>query len=116
MVDLSRVILGFIIINQFVVWFLRVDYLTDDENTKIIEIVQQITKKYEDANFKVHLAGSALFAGVIKQAMKKDTRRFIQKMLLMVILVLALMMVILVLALMFRRVSGVVLPLITVAL
>jgi predicted RND superfamily exporter protein len=82
-------------------------YLTDDENTKIIEIVQQITKKYEDANFKVHLAGSALFAGVIKQAMKKDTRRFIQKMLLMVILVLALM---------FRRVSGVVLPLITVAL
>ncbi len=82
-------------------------YLTDDENTKIIEIVQQITKKYEDANFKVHLAGSALFAGVIKQAMKKDTRRFIQKMLLMVILVLALM---------FRRVLGVVLPLITVAL
>jgi hypothetical protein len=31
------------------------------KNYKIIEIVQQITKKYEDANFKVHLAGSALF-------------------------------------------------------
>ncbi len=82
-------------------------YLTDNENTKIIEAVQQITKKYEDANFKVHLAGSALFAGVIKQAMRKDTQSFIQKMLLMVILVLALM---------FRRVSGVVLPLITVVL
>ncbi|CAC9594151.1 hypothetical protein [uncultured Gammaproteobacteria bacterium] len=27
MVDLSRVIVGFIVINQFVVWFLRVDYL-----------------------------------------------------------------------------------------
>jgi hypothetical protein len=28
------------------VWFLRVDYLTDDENTKIIEIVQQIKLWY----------------------------------------------------------------------
>ncbi|CAC9457739.1 Predicted exporter of the RND superfamily [uncultured Gammaproteobacteria bacterium] len=82
-------------------------YLTDTENTKIIEVVQQITKKYEDANFKVYLAGSALFSGVIKQAMKKDTRSFIQKMLLMVILILALM---------FRRISGVVLPIITVTL
>jgi predicted Zn-dependent protease len=27
LVDLSRVIVGFIVINQFVVWFLRVDYL-----------------------------------------------------------------------------------------
>ncbi|SEH99452.1 hypothetical protein BAZSYMA_ACONTIG01310_6 [Bathymodiolus azoricus thioautotrophic gill symbiont] len=27
MVDLSRVIVSFIVINQFVVWFLRVDYL-----------------------------------------------------------------------------------------
>ncbi|VVH63395.1 hypothetical protein BSPWISOX_2215 [uncultured Gammaproteobacteria bacterium] len=27
MVDLSMVIVGFIVINQFVVWFLRVDYL-----------------------------------------------------------------------------------------
>ncbi|CAC9592781.1 hypothetical protein [uncultured Gammaproteobacteria bacterium] len=27
MVDLSRVIVGFIVINQFVVWFLRVDYV-----------------------------------------------------------------------------------------
>jgi hypothetical protein len=39
-------------------------YLTDTENTKIIEVVQQITKKYEDANFKVYLAGSALFSGL----------------------------------------------------
>jgi predicted RND superfamily exporter protein len=39
--------------------------------------------------------------------MKKDTRSFIQKMLLMVILILALM---------FRRISGVVLPIITVTL
>ncbi|SEH87253.1 hypothetical protein BAZSYMB_SCAFFOLD00072_6 [Bathymodiolus azoricus thioautotrophic gill symbiont] len=27
MVDFSRVIVSFIVINQFVVWFLRVDYL-----------------------------------------------------------------------------------------
>ncbi|CAC9657259.1 hypothetical protein [uncultured Gammaproteobacteria bacterium] len=30
MVVLSRVIVGFIVINQFVVWFLRVDYLMLD--------------------------------------------------------------------------------------
>ena len=82
-------------------------YLTDAENTKIIEAVQQITKKYADDNFEIHLAGSALFAGVIKQTMQKDTKSFIQKMLAMVVLVLALM---------FRRISGVVLPLITVIL
>ncbi|MDC9714707.1 MAG: MMPL family transporter [Gammaproteobacteria bacterium] len=82
-------------------------YLTDAENTKIIEAVQQIIKKYENDNFKIHLAGSALFSGAIKQAMQKDTKSFIQKMLLMVIFVLALM---------FRRISGVVLPLVTVVL
>jgi predicted RND superfamily exporter protein len=82
-------------------------YLTDAENTKIIEAVQKITGKYKSADFQIHLAGSALFAGVIKQAMQKDTQSFIQKMMVMVILVLALM---------FRRVSGVVLPLITVIL
>jgi hypothetical protein len=38
---------------------MRPNYLTDTENTKIIEVVQQITKKYEDANFKVYLAGSS---------------------------------------------------------
>ncbi len=82
-------------------------YLTDDENTKIIEAVQQIIKKYEDDNFKIYLAGSALFAGVIKQSMQKDSESFIQKMLVVVTLVLALM---------FRRVSGVILPILTVAL
>ncbi|WP_428086753.1 efflux RND transporter permease subunit [Candidatus Thioglobus sp.] len=82
-------------------------YLTDAENTKIIEAVQKITQKYEADDFQIHLAGSALFAGSIKQAMQKDTQSFIQKMLMMVIIVLALM---------FRRVSGVVLPLITVFL
>jgi CDP-glucose 4,6-dehydratase len=30
LVDLSRVIVGFIVINQFVVWFLRVDYIETD--------------------------------------------------------------------------------------
>jgi len=82
-------------------------YLTNAENTKIIEAVQKITKKYEADNFKVYLAGAALFAGVIKQAMQKDTESFMQKMLIMIIVVLALM---------FRRVSGIVLPLITVTL
>lgn len=82
-------------------------YLTGAEDTKIIEMVQQITKKYEADDFKVYLAGAALFSGVIKQAMKEDTRNFIRSMLIMVVIVLALM---------FRRVSGVVLPLITVVL
>ncbi|CAC9659952.1 hypothetical protein [uncultured Gammaproteobacteria bacterium] len=33
MVDLSMVIVGFIVINQFVVWFLRVDYLVINSAT-----------------------------------------------------------------------------------
>lgn len=82
-------------------------YLSDAENSEIIKSIQLITQKYESDDFKVHLAGSALFAGVIKQAMQDDTKSFIQKMLIMVIIVLAIM---------FRRVSGVVLPLFTVLL
>jgi predicted RND superfamily exporter protein len=82
-------------------------YLTDAENTKIIEKVQEIVAKYESDNFTIYLAGSALFNGVIKQAMKEDTQGFIQKMVVMVILVLFLM---------FRRISGVVLPLLAVVL
>jgi predicted RND superfamily exporter protein len=82
-------------------------YLTDEENTKIIEKIQAIVKKYEAEDFQVYLAGSALFSGVIKQAMKKDTRGFIQKMLVMDLLVLFLM---------FRRISGVFLPLLNVVL
>ncbi len=34
MVDLSRVIVGFIVINQFVVWFLRVAYIGGKEKNK----------------------------------------------------------------------------------
>jgi len=34
LVDLSRVIVSFIVINQFVVWFLRVDYIATEENLR----------------------------------------------------------------------------------
>ncbi|CAC9652983.1 hypothetical protein [uncultured Gammaproteobacteria bacterium] len=36
MVDLSMVIVSFIVINQFVVWFLRVDYLWNYKRFKDI--------------------------------------------------------------------------------
>ena len=80
-------------------------YLSDAENTVIVRKTQEIIKDFQADNFDTYLTGSAVIAGTLKQSMQADTKSFIQKMMVMIIIVLALL---------FRRVSGVFLPLVSV--
>ena len=80
-------------------------YLSDAENTIIVGKTQEIVKQFEADDFEIYLTGSAVIAGTIKQSMQEDTKSFVQKMVLMIIIVLALL---------FKRASGVFLPLIAV--
>ena len=82
-------------------------YLTDDENTSIVEKLQEISKGFQSKDFDIYLTGSAVVAATLKQSMIKDVQGFIQKMIFSIVVVLFLL---------FRRVSGVLLPLICVVL
>jgi len=81
------------------------EFLSDMESVKAIQKVKQIVKKYEAKNFEILISGSAVVASELKASMKNDMQKFIK----LVLLTMAIF-----LALMFRRVSGVILPLVTV--
>jgi predicted RND superfamily exporter protein len=80
-------------------------YLSDDENTEIVAKTQGIIKDFQSDDFDIYLTGSAVIAGTLKQSMKEDTKQFIQKMVVMIVIVLFVL---------FKRLSGVFLPLIAV--
>ncbi|HIE78965.1 MAG TPA: Fis family transcriptional regulator [Candidatus Thioglobus sp.] len=82
-------------------------YLTDDENTAIVEKLQEISARFQSVDFDIYLTGSAVVAATLKQGMIKDVQGFIQKMIISIVVVLFLL---------FRRISGVLLPLICVSL
>jgi len=82
-------------------------YLTDEENSEVVAAVERIAKKYESPDFQIYIAGSAAVTHFLKHSMIKDVRKF---------LVLAFITVAAFLFIMFRRISGVVLPLLIVVL
>jgi uncharacterized protein len=82
-------------------------YLTDKENSEVVAAVKKVVKKYESPDFEIYIAGSAVVTHFLKQSMMKDMRRF---------LVLAFITVGAFLFIMFRRITGVVLPLLIVIL
>lgn len=82
-------------------------YLTDMENTQAIEAVHAAIKKYKAPDFEIHLAGSAVVTHFLKRSMMRDIRKFV----LLVMAAIAVFLFVL-----FRRVSGVILPLAVVVL
>ena len=82
-------------------------YLTDAENDEIIAETQRIMERYSDSNFEIFLSGSAAIAGIFKQALMNDSVVFISLMMVVIMVVLFAL---------FRRVSGVILPLACVTL
>ena len=80
-------------------------YLSDAENDEIILKTQQIMERFNDDNFEIYLSGSAAIAGIFKQALMNDAVVFISLMMVMIMVVLFAL---------FRRISGVFLPLICV--
>jgi hydrophobe/amphiphile efflux-3 (HAE3) family protein len=84
-----------------------VGYLTDHENSQVVMAVQQIIKKHDASDFPVYVAGTPVVTHYLKRAMIGDMRKF---------MALAIFTVAVILFVMFRRITGVLLPLIIVLL
>ena len=80
-------------------------YLTDEENSTIVKAVNQIIKKYDAPDFHIFLGGSPSVTHTLKVALFRDMTLFTT---------LSILTISIFLYLMFRRISGVVLPLIVV--
>jgi len=82
-------------------------FITDHENSQMVKKVQKIIAPYKSKNFEILLAGSPSVTDYLKSALQKDMAKFNALIILTIIVFLGLI---------FRRLSGVVLPLITVIL
>ncbi len=81
--------------------------LSDAQNSEIVHAVTAIADKYRGDNFEIYLAGPPVVTDVLKRAMQSNMKKFMG---------MALLTIALILFLLFRRVSGVALPLLTVIL
>ena len=81
--------------------------LTDAENRKAVEAVRAVAGKYDGEGFRIYMAGTPTVTEALKRAMQDDMRLFMG---------LAFLTIGLCLLAMFRRVAGVVLPLLVVVL
>ena len=82
------------------------EFLTDWENAQIVKKTNEIVGTYQADDFNILVSGTAVISAELKASMTKDMQKFIK----LVLFVIAIF-----LALLFRRIAGVILPLITVA-
>ncbi len=82
-------------------------YLTDKENSQVVNAARQVSGKYNASDFQIYMAGSPVVTHFLKRTMMSDMRKF---------MVLAIAAVAILLFVMFRRISGVFLPLVIVIL
>ncbi len=82
-------------------------YLTDAENSRVVSAVKHTVEKYRTPDFFIYVAGSPVVTHFLKRALMKDMRKFVA---------LAIVTVAFLLYVMFHRITGVLLPLIIVAL
>ena len=83
------------------------EFLTDAENSEMVRKVHSITDKYKADDFVIYSAGSPVVVDAIKKSMQKDMQTSTK---------FALLTIALVLLVLFRRASGVLLPLLVVIL
>ena len=82
-------------------------YLTDVESAALVKAVRRVMARHVGPDFEMHLAGAAVVEDRMVDETQADLSRF---------LTISLLAIIAVLYVVFRRVSGVVLPLVTVVL
>jgi predicted RND superfamily exporter protein len=82
-------------------------YLTDVENAALVRAVREVLDRHEGPGFEAHLAGVAVVEERVVDEMQADLARFLSASAAIIVLVLFAV---------FRRVAGVLLPLVTVAL
>jgi predicted RND superfamily exporter protein len=82
-------------------------FLTDQENSEAVQAMRKIIAKYQADDFQIIPAGPPVVVDKLKASMQHDMQNFTR---------MALLMIIVVLFILFRRVSGVLLPLSVVIL
>ncbi len=80
-------------------------YLSNEENSAVIMAIQSVMEKHARDDTRMYLAGSPAVTHSLKASMMRDMRKFVM---------LAVMTIAVFLFVMFRRISGVVLPLMVV--
>ena len=80
-------------------------YLTDQENHESVTAVQDVLAPYQGPDFKIYLAGSPVVTDILKRFMLKDMITFMRLVLIVIGICLFIM---------FRRLTGVFLPLLIV--
>lgn len=81
--------------------------LNDQEKSAFVAKILEITKKYDTEDFQIHVAGGPVMSYSINKKMQKDIPRFTA---------IAISTIFILLFVLFRRISGVLLPLIVVIL
>lgn len=82
-------------------------FLTDQENAQMVAKAKAIAQSFNSLDFEIFMAGSPVVTHTVKQLMMKDMKKFLR---------LAVFTIGICLFIMFRRISGVLLPLVIVAL
>ena len=80
-------------------------FLTDKENTQLVEAVLEITKKYQKDGLEIFVAGSPSVNHALKSQMQSDMQKFMR---------LTFIIILVFLFVMFRRVSAVFYPLLVI--
>ncbi|MEE8483177.1 MAG: MMPL family transporter [Nitrospinota bacterium] len=78
------------------------EFLTDKENSEVVNAVKKVIARYEAPDFRIFAAGSPVVTNDLKRNMMNDMRRFIK---------LTILIIGVVLAVVFRRITGVIFPL-----
>ena len=81
--------------------------LSDEQNTEFVGAIKQVAANHRTLDFPIDLGGSPVMVRDLKQKMIKEMPKFVISSILMIALLLSLL---------FRRISGVILPLLTVVL
>ena len=82
-------------------------YLTDEENGELVRALAEVVARHQADGFDIYLAGSPIVTNELKQLMQANIKRF---------MALTLLVIAIILYLLFRRWSGVLMPLLTVLL
>ncbi|MDR1912222.1 MAG: MMPL family transporter [Helicobacteraceae bacterium] len=78
------------------------EYLTDAQNSEVVEALRAILKEENSADLPIIMAGSPVITDSLKRSMSKDIQTFMRILLIVVAVVLFIM---------FRRIGGVIYPL-----
>jgi predicted RND superfamily exporter protein len=83
----------------------RPAFLTQDESLELVEMVRQVVSRYEGPDFRIYMTGEPAFEYVAVKLMQRD---------LSILMTLSILVIAGLLFILFRRASGVVLPLVVV--